>query len=266
MLNVNALSAKMKLVIIVLISVIAIGGLLAFNHYNSTSRINNSPNASRVVVTAVDLKVGGVSISSLSGFTNKSGAIIYYTFLYPRSSSQTSISLLTTDTPGFSVLSVSPTPPQIISAGGNETFTIEFGLPNTAYIGTLDILLSLQSNASSAGSGSKTTGFGNFSVLSYSCSVYRGFSVVLLNNKGFSIAPEGNPTILSSNGLSPNTALKFSTNSLVLNGNTFSIENSTQNPCGATTGASYDLNLSFSYLESNINYTLNSTVRGTTVG
>ena len=115
----------------------------------------------------------------------------------------------------------------------------------------------------SAASGNTSSGFGGFSVTSYSCSASKGISVTFGNNIGYTITPSATPLVLSSSGLASGVSLS-STASPVVPGGTFTVKNGSAAPCG-TAGSKYSLEFTFSYLDSqnNLHYNTTGTVQGT---
>ena len=52
-----------------------------------------------------------------------------------------SINQVTVGTPGFTLLSVSPSLPYSVGPGGSVTITVVIQTPNTNYVGTLNIVV-----------------------------------------------------------------------------------------------------------------------------
>jgi hypothetical protein len=52
-----------------------------------------------------------------------------------------SINQIALDTPGFTLLSISPSLPYSVSPGGSVTITLVIRVPNTNYIGSLNIIM-----------------------------------------------------------------------------------------------------------------------------
>jgi hypothetical protein len=106
-----------------------------------------------VQITAVNLEIEytgifggyfGPSSQSLGGtLSTTAGSTITYTFTLTSNAILLthSINQITLGTPGFTLLSISPSLPYSVSPGGSVTITLVIRAPNTNYIGPLNIVL-----------------------------------------------------------------------------------------------------------------------------
>jgi hypothetical protein len=106
-----------------------------------------------VQITAVNLEIEytgifggyfGPSSQSLGYATNgPSGGTFSFTFTLTSNAILLthSINQITLGTPGFALLSISPSLPYSVSPGGSVTITLVIQAPNTNYIGPLNIVL-----------------------------------------------------------------------------------------------------------------------------
>ncbi len=118
---------------------------------------NNGNNGSifskpKVTVTAVNLEIKyegatsgylGPDSQSLNGFTTDGGSTYTYS-IYLKSSAillKHEITEVLVNTPGFSVISVSPSLPYTFGPDSTFTITITLEVPSDSYTGTLDIVI-----------------------------------------------------------------------------------------------------------------------------
>jgi len=106
-----------------------------------------------VQITAVNLEIEytgifggyfGPSSQSLGGtLSTTAGSTITYTFTLTSNAILLthSINQIALGTPGFALLSISPSLPYSVSPGGSVTITLVIQAPNTNYIGPLSIVV-----------------------------------------------------------------------------------------------------------------------------
>jgi len=132
-------------VVVIVIVIIAVIGAVVSN--NNSGIVTPLP---KVNVTAVDLSIVynglssgylGPTSQSLPGFTTVSGSSYSYTITFTSSAAilTHSITSIYTNTPGFSITSVSPTLPYSFSPGSTFTVTIIIQTPTSSYDGVLQI-------------------------------------------------------------------------------------------------------------------------------
>ncbi len=126
----------------------------------------------------------------------------------------------------------------------------------------------------SAASGNTSSGFGGFSVTSYSCSQSKGFNVTLGNNLGNTIkvwsVSGTTPVVLASSGMNSGFAsanlnvagVTAPGSKTVVAGGVFTVTDVPATGCG-TAGGKYSVELNYVYTLNGLNYTTQGTVQGT---
>jgi len=110
-------------------------------------------NQPTVQITAINLEIEytglfggyfGPSSQSIGGaLSATAGSTITYTFTLTSNAILLthSINQIALDTPGFTLLSVSPSLPYSVSPGGSVSITLEIQVPDTSYVGPLNIIV-----------------------------------------------------------------------------------------------------------------------------
>ncbi len=115
----------------------------------------------------------------------------------------------------------------------------------------------------SAASGNTSSGFGGFSVTSYSCSASRGLSVTLGNNQGHTITlTGGSPLVLTSTPSGMVTKYVAGNGTSVVAGGVFTVNSSSLSACGSA-GGKYSVEFTYKYIENGLGYNTTGTVQGT---
>jgi len=121
-------------------------------NYSSINNNKSTPPA-MVDVTAVDLSIQytgitsgylGPTSQSLNGFTVTAGSQFTYTITFTSSAALLThrINAIYVNTPGFSIVSISPNLPYSFGPGSTVTITITMTAPSSSYTGVLNLVVS----------------------------------------------------------------------------------------------------------------------------
>ena len=145
---------KVIIGVAVAILLIIVGiGIAGYFTSQSTSQSTSIVQIPIVQITGSNLEIeytgafGGYFGPSSQGFrstlTTTAGSTITYTFTLTSNAILLthSINQIALGTPGFTLLSISPSLPYSVGPGGSVTITLVIQVPNTNYVGTLNIII-----------------------------------------------------------------------------------------------------------------------------
>jgi len=150
-------SRKKIWIAVAIIAVIVIAFItVGIANYSSNNNINNNNTSTppaMVDVTAVDLTIQytgitsgylGPTSQSLNGFTVTASNQFTYTITFTTSAVLLthSINAIYVNTPGFSIVSISPNLPYSFGPGSTVTITITMTAPSSSYTGVLNLVVS----------------------------------------------------------------------------------------------------------------------------
>lgn len=153
----GARNIAIAVVVIVVVVVIALAALGSMSGSSSGNTTTQAPPAS-ITLTAVNLQIVYPNAAS-NGYLGPSSQSLnvnglpetliggqQFTLTMPLNNQASvitshTISAITTNTPGFSVVSVSPGLPYTLGPGSSVTFTITLSAPNTNYDGPYTIVV-----------------------------------------------------------------------------------------------------------------------------